>query len=733
MATELGQAYVQIVPSARGISASMTAAINPAATTAGLSAGTTVAKNMGQKISAVGKKFVAAGAIATAISVPIIKGIKDSLSAYEVQATAETKLTEIYKTRMGASDAAAKKTIELAGALQKQGIIGDEVAISGAQQLATFAKYPSTINTLLPAMNNLLAQQKGVNATEQDAVNIGNLMGKVMQGQTGALKRVGISFTEAQEQILKYGTEEEKAAVLAEVITSNVGNMNQTLADTPAGKMKQLSNSMGDIKESIGSALAPVIADLSVWISEKLVPAFEKAISIFKANPVFAKIAVAIAGILAVGGPLLMFLGSIMMVAPAIGAAFTALMGPIGIIIAAVAAVIAIGIALYKNWDKVKAKTTAAWKAIKSAVSEAVEKVKTVITTVFNAIKTVIQTALTAYVTMVKARFQLIKTTITTIINAIKTVITTVFNAIKTVIQTALTAYVTLVQLQFNAIKTVITTVINAVKTVITTVFNAIKTVIQTALVAYVTLIRTQFTIIKTTITTIITAVKTTITTVFNAIKTTIGVIFGAIKNTATTMWNSIKAAITTPIDQAKNSVSKIVDAIKVKVSGAFSGISGKVKSAFDAVKTAITGPLETARDKVRGILDKIKGFFPLSIGKIFSNLKLPHISVSGGSAPFGIGGKGSLPKFSVSWYKKAEDNPYMFSKATLFGAGEGTQDEILYGRKSLMRDIQEASKDDRTYRVLVEILRTLSSMSDQEKAIVFNNREFARLVNEVM
>ena len=689
MATELGQAYVQIVPSARGISASMTAAINPAATTAGLSAGTTVAKNMGQKISAVGKKFVAAGAIATAISVPIIKGIKDSLSAYEVQATAETKLTEIYKTRMGASDAAAKKTIELAGALQKQGIIGDEVAISGAQQLATFAKYPSTINTLLPAMNNLLAQQKGVNATEQDAVNIGNLMGKVMQGQTGALKRVGISFTEAQEQILKYGTEEEKAAVLAEVITSNVGNMNQTLADTPAGKMKQLSNSMGDIKESIGSALAPVIADLSVWVSEKLVPAFEKAISIFKANPVFAKIAVAIAGILAVGGPLLMFLGSIMMVAPAIGAAFTALMGPIGIIIAAVAAVIAIGIALYKNWDKVKAKTTAAWKAIKSAVSEAVEKVKTVITTVFN--------------------------------------------AIKTVIQTVLTAYVTLVRLQFNAIKTVITTVINAVKTVITTVFNAIKTVIQTALVAYVTLIKTQFTIIKTTITTIITAVKTTITTVFNAIKTTIGVIFGAIKNTATTMWNNIKAAITTPIDQAKNSVSKIVDAIKVKVSGAFSGISGKVKSAFDAVKTAITGPLETARDKVKGILDKIKGYFPLSIGKIFSNLKLPHISVSGGSAPYGIGGKGSLPKFSVSWYKKAEDNPYMFSKATLFGAGEGTQDEILYGRKSLMRDIQEASKDDRTYRVLVEILRTLSSMSDQEKAIVFNNREFARLVNEVM
>lgn len=80
-----------------------------------------------------------------------------------------------------------------------------------------------------------------------------------------------------------------------------------------------------------------------------------------------------------------------------------------------------------------------------------------------------------------------------------------------------------------------------------------------------------------------------------------------------------------------------------------------------------------------------------MSIGKIFSNLKLPHISVSGGVAPFGIGGAGSLPHFSVSWYAKAMSNPYMFSDATLFGAGE-TGDEILYGRDALLRDIREAT-----------------------------------------
>ena len=131
---------------------------------------------------------------------------------------------------------------------------------------------------------------------------------------------------------------------------------------------------------------------------------------------------------------------------------------------------------------------------------------------------------------------------------------------------------------------------------------------------------------------------------------------------------------------------------IKGVASGITSGIGSAVGSAMDKVKSAITKPIEAAKETIRGILDKIKGFFPLSIGKIFSNLKLPHISVSGGSAPFGIGGKGSLPKFSVSWYKKAEDNPYIFKSATIFGAGEGSQDELLYGRQALMRDIEEAS-----------------------------------------
>lgn len=462
--TELGKAYVQIVPSAQGISGSMTAALSPAAATAGSNAGTTVAKNMGSKISSVGKGFIKAGAIATAISLPIINGIKDAMSAYEVQATAETKLTEIYKSRMGATDEAAQATMRLASALQKEGVIGDEVTLSGAQQLATFAKYPSTVNSLLPAMDNLLAQQKGVNATTDDAVNIGNLMGKVLQGQTGALRRVGVSFTAAQEEVLKYGTEEEKAATLAQVINDNVGDMNKALAETPAGQMQQLSNSMGDIKESIGAALAPVLQDLAVWVSEKFVPAFEKLVGFMQDNPVFAKIAVAIAGILAIGGPLLMFLGSIMTVAPAIGAAFSALMGPIGIVIAAVAAAIAIGVALYKNWDKVKAFLSATWEGIKTAAINVWNGIKAFFTGIIQGIKAVFV-----------AGWNAIKKATSTVFNGIKNFFKTVFNVYKTIFSTAFNAIKNVVSKIFNGIKKAITAPIEAAKNTVKKIVDKIK------------------------------------------------------------------------------------------------------------------------------------------------------------------------------------------------------------------------------------------------------------------
>lgn len=192
--------------------------------------------------------------------------VSDLTSAYQIQLVAETQLQTIMRQRMGATDAEIQSVKDLCSAQQELGVIGDEVQLSGAQQMATFLQNKQSLDVLIPAMNNLVAQQNGLNATNQDAVSIGNMMGKAMQGQVEVLQRVGITFTDAQKQVLQFGNESERASMLAQVITDNVGNMNAELAKTDAGKWKQTSNWLGDIKEKLGEmvqGIAPAITMLS--------------------------------------------------------------------------------------------------------------------------------------------------------------------------------------------------------------------------------------------------------------------------------------------------------------------------------------------------------------------------------------------------------------------------------------------------------------------------------------
>lgn len=179
--------------------------------------------------------------------------MQELADAYAVQETAERKLETVMRQRMGASEDDIQSIKDLASAQQEIGVIGDEVQLSGAQQVATFLKERDSLAALMLAMNNLLAQQKGLTATTGDAVQIGNLMGKAMMGQVDALKRVGITFTEAEGNVMKYGTEQERAAMLAQIITNNVGEMNAELANTESGKQQQLVNTLGDMKEELGA------------------------------------------------------------------------------------------------------------------------------------------------------------------------------------------------------------------------------------------------------------------------------------------------------------------------------------------------------------------------------------------------------------------------------------------------------------------------------------------------
>ena len=139
------------------------------------------------------------------------------------------------------------------------------------------------------------------------------------------------------------------------------------------------------------------------------------------------------------------------------------------------------------------------------------------------------------------------------------------------------------------------------------------------------------------------------------------------------------------------------------------------VKSTFNGIKDTIAEKMDAARDKVKGVIDKIKSFFPLKIGKIFSNLKIPKISVSGGKAPYGIAGKGKLPSFDVKWNAQGGvlTKPTIFGMqgSTFLGGGEAGDEAILpiETLKAYISDSVNSRNNDLIESLEMQISRLIS------------------------
>lgn len=95
----------------------------------------------------------------------------------------------------------------------------------------------------------------------------------------------------------------------------------------------------------------------------------------------------------------------------------------------------------------------------------------------------------------------------------------------------------------------------------------------------------------------------------------------------------------------------------------------------------------EDIKKSMHGIVDKIKGIFDFDW--TFPKPKLPHFKVDWRDL-----GIISIPNVSIEWYKKAYDNPYMFTKPTVMGFGDGVGGEMVYGHQSLLNDIKTAMRD---------------------------------------
>ena len=94
------------------------------------------------------------------------------------------------------------------------------------------------------------------------------------------------------------------------------------------------------------------------------------------------------------------------------------------------------------------------------------------------------------------------------------------------------------------------------------------------------------------------------------------------------------------------------------------------VTEKFEAIRSTVSEKIEAAKTAVHDAIEKIKGFFNFQWE--WPKLKMPHFSISGSANPLDWISKG-VPKISVEWYKKAMDQPYLLTGATIFGARGNT------------------------------------------------------------
>jgi hypothetical protein len=377
------------------------------------------------------------GAIIAAFSVDaVINFGQQCIETFKSVEQNSAKLTQIMQNRMNASKGDIDEINNLMSKQSQTGVISANAQRGGAQQLATFLKSKNALKELIPAMNDLGAQQKGVNATSEDMVNYGNMIGKVMQGQTGALKRVGITFDESEEKAMKYGSEEQRAAALAKVLENNVGGVNKKLGQTDTGKMAIAQHQIDGLKAKIGEQLLPVVGRISGAMVTFM-------LNCQKAAPAIKMVAAGIGAIVAVFA-VQKLISSIGMIKNAVTGLFTALAAnPVALIVGAIAAVTVGLIELYKHNKRFRDFCNQMFGEIRTVAMPLINLLKQGIASlssffqahastfkkIGNALLTALMVGIKVIVTVIKAAI----VTITAIIKAVIVVIQTVIKVVKAV------------------------------------------------------------------------------------------------------------------------------------------------------------------------------------------------------------------------------------------------------------------------------------------------------------
>lgn len=495
------------------------------------------------------------------------------------------------------TDEEQKSLLSLNKTLGQTGVISGGTLKAAQAQLGTFALTADQVKTLTPALADMIANNKGYNATAQDGVQIANLLGKVMTGSATALSKYGVTMTDAQKKVLQEGSASEKAAMAAKVLEANFGGINKALADTPQGKMTILQHEIAGLKTSVGNdliaafggvggavikmvqAVEPLITaffDKVAALAEKIGPPLEKvfgavADKISKINfsgftgqlsglsgPIAA--VTGLLGAAGLGGALsglrgVPVIGGLL---SKFGGVLSGLGGPVTLVIGALAGLIATS------------------PQLRSEFGTMLQNVFVSLQQAFQMLQPSIQTLMTALSQLAAAVMPVITNFVGQIIPLLTPIISTLVGALVPAIQGILTVVTTVIQ--------AVTPAIQGVQPVVTAVVQAITSVIQ----ALVPVIQALAPLVSTIISAIVGFISSTLLPTIQAMLPFIQGIIGGITmvvrgivNVIQGVINMVTGIINGNWSQAWNGFSQIVHGVVQGVLGFLGGIGSAIMGVF--------------------------------------------------------------------------------------------------------------------------------------------------------
>lgn len=157
-----------------------------------------------------------------------------------------------------------------ASALQDVGVVGDDVAVAGAGQLAIYKLKAEQIKTILPIIDDMVAKEKEFNGTQEDAIAMADVFGKAVEGKTKGLVKYGVSLTDAEEKLFKTMKREQRAEFLNKKLTAAIGGTNKALRETDEGKIVAAKGAWGDMQAELGKKLMPKLGAIAEWFHSKI-------------------------------------------------------------------------------------------------------------------------------------------------------------------------------------------------------------------------------------------------------------------------------------------------------------------------------------------------------------------------------------------------------------------------------------------------------------------------------